>query len=76
MLPRPRVKDTRAALGAHFTEERFVHPAALFAPDAAELAAWLSSNEADEGQDGGGLLDAGDGDPTEHDEGVFREAAE
>lgn len=76
VLPRPRVKDTRAALVAHFAEERFVHPAALFAPDAAELAAWLSSNEPDEDQEADGSQDAIDGDPAEHDEGVFREAAE
>ncbi|HQS45138.1 MAG: plasmid partitioning protein [Rhizobiales bacterium 24-66-13] len=73
VLPRPRVKDTRAALVAHFAEERFVHPAALFAPDAAELAAWLSSNEPDEDQEADRSRDTGDG---EHDEGAFREAAE
>ena len=76
VLPRPRVKDTRAALVAHFAEERFVHPAALFAPDAAELAAWLSSNEPDEDQEADDSPDAIDGDPAEHDESVFREAAE
>jgi len=46
VLPRQRVKDTRAALVEHFKEERFVHPAALFAPDDAKLAEWLSSNAA------------------------------
>ena len=76
VLPRPRVKDTRAALVAHFAQERFVHPAALFAPDAAELAAWLSSNEPDEDQEADDSPDAIDGDPAEHDESVFREAAE
>ena len=76
VLPRPRVKDTRAALVAHFAEERFVHPSALFAPDAAELAAWLSSNEPDDDQEVDESPDAGDGDPSEPDEGTFREAAE
>ena len=76
VLPRPRVKDTRAALVAHFAEERFVHPSALFAPEAAELVAWLSSNEPDEDQEADGSPDAGDGDPAEPDEGSFREAAE
>ncbi len=32
VLPRARVKDTRAALVEHFKEGHFVHPAALFAP--------------------------------------------
>ncbi len=76
VLPRPRVKETRAALVAHFAEGRFVHPAALFAPDPAELASWLSSNEPNDDADASGLGDAGDDDPAEHDEGVFREAAE
>ncbi|MBY5545166.1 hypothetical protein HFO60_35230 [Rhizobium leguminosarum] len=38
VVPRPRVRDTRAALVEHFKEERFVHPAALFAPDDAKPA--------------------------------------
>jgi ParB family chromosome partitioning protein len=46
VLPRPRVKDTRAALVAHFAEGRFVHPSALFAPDAAAMANWLAKHEA------------------------------
>ena len=44
VLPRARVRETRAALVEHFATGRFVHPAALFAPDAAEIAKWLSSN--------------------------------
>jgi len=43
VLPRQRVKDTRAALVEHFKEGHFVHPSALFAPDPAKLADWLSS---------------------------------
>ena len=39
VLPRARVKDTRAALVEHFREARFVHPTALFAPTAPRLAA-------------------------------------
>ncbi|RUW17170.1 plasmid partitioning protein, partial [Mesorhizobium sp. M1A.F.Ca.IN.020.06.1.1] len=46
VLPRARVKDTRAALVEHFREERFVHPAALFAPDNATLSSWLTGNTA------------------------------
>ena len=44
VLPRARVRETRAVLVEHFATGRFVHPAALFAPDAAEIAKWLSSN--------------------------------
>jgi ParB family chromosome partitioning protein len=60
VLPRARVKDTRAALVEHFREGHFVHPAALFAPDAASLAAWLTTNAVPEEED--------DGAPAEQDE--------
>jgi ParB/RepB/Spo0J family partition protein len=53
VLPRARVKDTRAALVEHFREGHFVHPAALFAPDAASLAAWLTTNAVPEEEDDG-----------------------
>jgi len=46
VLPRQRVKDTRAALIEHFKEGSFVHQSALFAPDADKLADWLKKNEA------------------------------
>jgi ParB family chromosome partitioning protein len=60
VLPRQRVKDTRAALVEHFKEGHFVHPSALFAPDPAKLSDWVSSgtgaaddaDEADENVDG------------------------
>ena len=42
VLPRQKGKDTRAALVEHFKEGRFVHTAALFAPDEKKLAVWLS----------------------------------
>ncbi|MEC5382374.1 ParB/RepB/Spo0J family partition protein [Aurantimonas sp. C2-6-R+9] len=45
VLPRQRVKDTRAALVEHFKVGQFVHPAALFAVDAAKLASWMAKNE-------------------------------
>src|SRR5690606_32933932 len=54
-LPRERGKDRRAALVEHFCEERFVHQAALFAPDHEKLSAWLRKNEvleAPEDEDG------------------------
>ncbi|MCK1724983.1 ParB N-terminal domain-containing protein [Bradyrhizobium sp. 142] len=77
VLPRQRVKDTRAALVEHFKEGRFIHPAALFAPDATKLAEWLSSsataaNEADEVDEDG----TGTGDDPSDDVEAFREAAE
>lgn len=49
VLPRQRVKDTRAALVEHFKEERFVFPAAHFAPDKAEVAQWLAKNAGPQG---------------------------
>jgi ParB family chromosome partitioning protein len=48
VLPRQKVKDTRAALVEHFREGCFVHPAALFAPDPEKLASWLKKNEVTE----------------------------
>ena len=78
VLPRQRVKDTRAALVEHFKDARFVQPAALFAPDPSKLSEWLSSSTtvsdaADEADDDiDGIAD----DPSEEDIGAFREAAE
>ncbi|QRG06872.1 ParB/RepB/Spo0J family partition protein [Xanthobacter dioxanivorans] len=59
VLPRQKVKDTRAALVEHFKEERFVHPSAQFAPDATKLASWLVKHEASEDDD----LDEGSAEP-------------
>ncbi|MEO4044909.1 ParB/RepB/Spo0J family partition protein [Hoeflea sp. CAU 1731] len=81
VLPRNKVRDTRAALVEHFQEERFVHGAALFAPDANELADWKASNEIvddEEAGDADGSVEdpeEGDIDPDAVSEG-FREAAE
>jgi hypothetical protein len=88
VLPRQRVKDTRAALVEHFKEGHFVHPSALFAPDATVLGKWLSDNSiGDEDDDenasvdqdgvGGEVIDARDSVEEGEDlaEG-FREAAE
>jgi ParB/RepB/Spo0J family partition protein len=44
VLPRARVKDTRAALVEHFKEQCFVHPSAAFAPTTAEVATWRSKS--------------------------------
>jgi len=48
VLPRQKVKDTRAALVEHFREGRFVHSSALFVPDEEKLTAWLKKNESKE----------------------------
>ncbi len=77
VLPRQRVKDTRAALVEHFKEGHFVHSAALFAPDAMKLSQWLSSSEtradADEAdEDATGIGD----DLSDEEPEAFREAAE
>lgn len=79
VLPRQRVKDTRAALVAHFAENRFVHAAALFEPNAVKLATWLKDNEPaaeDQDEDDDNPFDpVDDADGEELDE-PFHEAAE
>ncbi|KGF67228.1 plasmid partitioning protein [Hoeflea sp. BAL378] len=81
VLPRNKVRDTRAALVEHFKEERFVHTSALFAPDANELADWKARNELTEEEDAGdaeGSIEEPDESDIDSDavsEG-FREAAE
>ncbi|MGD9843929.1 MAG: ParB/RepB/Spo0J family partition protein [Variibacter sp.] len=73
VLPRPRVKDTRAALVAHFGESRFVHPAALFAPQADAIAEWTERHaQVDEGDDGE-FDEADDGDDEHGDYAVAAE---
>jgi ParB-like chromosome segregation protein Spo0J len=84
VLPRQRVKDTRAALVEHFKEGHFVHPAALFATEGAALAEWLAKNavteiEDDDAPDAGGVTGENqmtDGDEAAAIEDGFREAAE
>jgi ParB family chromosome partitioning protein len=81
VLPRNKVRETRAALVEHFQEKRFVHGSALFAPDANELADWKARNEIVEDEDAAdpeGSVDApktDESDPDAVSEG-FREAAE
>ena len=77
VLPRQRVKDTRAALVEHFKEGHFVHPSALFAPEPAKLSGWLSSNAAsatdDEAEeDADGIAE----DFSDDEAGEFLDAAE
>jgi len=55
--PKPRVKDTRAALVDYFKEGRFVHPTALFRPDPAKLVEYLKTNDVPDGEDEPEVLD-------------------
>lgn len=86
VLPRARVKDTRAALVEHFKEGHFVHPAARFAPDAASLTEWLAKNAVTEVEDDDAPnaddtgVDSGGHDQVDEETGYesegYREAAE
>ncbi len=81
------VRETRAALVKHFTTNRYVHSAALFAPDAEKLREWLSSNTIVEKEKefaddsaptnaGGEVTDPVADKATAEGTGEFREAAE
>jgi len=67
VLPRQKVRETRAALVEHFKNGHFVHPSALFAPDPNDVADlvrhgdYLDNEEAQAGPTEGGL----DGDTVE-----------
>jgi len=79
VLPRQRVRDTRAALVEHYKEGHFVHSAARFAPEAAELSKWLSSNTvaANDDEEGEEAADEAIGeDPADQEPGEFLDAAE
>jgi ParB family chromosome partitioning protein len=56
ILPRARVRETRAALVDHYKDGHFVHPAAHFAPDPKELADLLKQGDVVE--DGGAEIDS------------------
>ena len=79
VLPRQRVRDTRAALVEHYKEGHFVHSAARFAPDEAELSKWLSSNAvaANDDEEGEEAAEEAIGeDPADQEPGEFLDAAE
>lgn len=81
VLPRQRVKDTRAALVEQFKEGHFVHAAALFAPDETKLSEWLSSSTVDadsddEADEANEEADRIEGDTPDENAEAFREAAE
>jgi ParB family chromosome partitioning protein len=44
--PRPKVRETRAALVEHFANEHFVHASGRFAPPADELLEWIRAGAA------------------------------
>ncbi|MRH98664.1 ParB/RepB/Spo0J family partition protein [Agrobacterium tumefaciens] len=75
--PRPKVRETRAALVEHFANEHFVHALARFAPPADELLDWIRTSAA-AGILGAASQDDGDDhgdDPAEDQEGHFDGAA-
>lgn len=76
--PRPKVRETRAALVEHFANDHFVHASARFAPPADELLDWIRASSATDfvgvaSQDEGG--DHVD-DPAEDHEAHFDGAAD
>jgi ParB family chromosome partitioning protein len=81
VLPRQRVKDTRAALVEQFKEGHFVHAAPLFAPDEKKLSEWLSSSTVDadsddEADEANEEADRIEGDTPNENAEAFMEAAE
>ncbi|MGO4317789.1 ParB/RepB/Spo0J family partition protein [Agrobacterium sp. MCAB5] len=46
VLPRQKVRETRAALVDHFSQERFIHASALFAPDRQDVVDLIKHGEA------------------------------
>lgn len=76
--PRQKVRETRAALVEHFTNEHFVHASARFAPPADELLDWIRAGSATDTisaasrDDDGGQAD----DLAEDEEGQIMEEAD
>ncbi|WP_320202118.1 ParB N-terminal domain-containing protein (plasmid) [Agrobacterium sp. rho-13.3] len=61
VLPRQKVRETRAALVDHFKAERFVHTAALFAPDPQDIVDLIKSGEVFGDDDTAGNTDGAGG---------------
>ncbi|MCJ2877521.1 ParB N-terminal domain-containing protein [Rhizobium pusense] len=57
VLPRQKVRETRAALVDHFKEAHFVHPSALFAPDRQDIADLIKNGEVLDDENIGGSAD-------------------
>ena len=51
VLPRQKVRETRAALVEHFSQERFIHASALFAPDRQDVVDLIKHGEAVDDED-------------------------
>lgn len=62
VLPRQKVRETRAALVDHFKEAHFVHPSALFAPDREDIADLIKNGEVLDDENIGGNADDDDAD--------------
>ncbi len=58
--PRPKVRETRAALVEHFASEHFVHPSGRFAPPADELLDWIRAGAATDAIGAGSRSDDGE----------------
>jgi ParB family chromosome partitioning protein len=76
--PRPKVRETRAALVEHFENEHFVHASARFAPPADELLDWIRVSSATDIVGAASQDDGGDhvDDPAEDQERHFDGAAD
>ncbi len=76
--PRPKLRETRAALVEHFANEHFVHASARFAPPADELLDWIRASSATDNLGAASQDDGGDhvDDPAEDQEGHFDGAAD
>ena len=76
--PRPKVRETRAALVEHFADEHFVHASAHFAPPADELLDWIRANSPTDTTGTAPHDDEGDhvDDPAEKQEEQIDEAAD
>ena len=73
IAPRPRVRDTRAALIQTFSDEaRFYHPIAGFTPDVGKLASFLGGDDDEFPDAEPGEADSASGDPAD---GELDEAA-
>jgi ParB family chromosome partitioning protein len=73
--PRPKVRETRAALVEHFATKHFVHPSGRFAPPADELLEWIRAGAATDVIGAGSRDDGGHADdPAEDQDGEFDNA--
>ena len=67
--PRPKVRETRAALVEHFATKHFVHPSGRFAPSADELLDWIQAGSATHVVGAGSRDDGRADDPAEDQDG-------